>query len=53
MLRNNLMHGSKFIDQGTLDPQRETRLLAAAMAAVEIIVAHLPDTQRAFNSPAH
>jgi len=52
-VRNNLMHGSKFIDQGTLDPQRETKLLAAAMAAVEISAAHLPNTRRGFNSPAH
>jgi hypothetical protein len=51
-VRNNLMHGSKFIDQESIDPQRETKLLASAVSALEIILNRLPNTKDAFNSAA-
>jgi hypothetical protein len=51
-VRNNLMHGSKFIEQESLDPVRETKLLASAVNAISIILDHFPSTRDAFNSAA-
>lgn len=51
-VRNNLMHGSKFIEQESFDPQRESKLLASAIGALKIILDRLPHTKDAFNSAA-
>lgn len=51
-VRNNLMHGSKFIEQESFDPTRETKLLASAVSAITIVLDHLPLTKDAFNSAA-
>lgn len=51
-VRNNLMHGSKFLQRGNSDPEREKRLLSSAFIALSIILNKLPDTKRAFFSPA-
>lgn len=51
-VRNNLMHGSKFIEQESYDPARESKLLSSAISAITIILDHLPSTKDAFNSAA-
>lgn len=51
-VRNNLMHGSKFIEQESFDPARETKLLASAISALVIILDRLQHTKDAFNSAA-
>jgi hypothetical protein len=51
-VRNNLMHGSKFIEQESIDPARERKLLSSAVSALAIILDRLPSTKDAFNSAA-
>lgn len=49
-VRNNLMHGAKFLAKETTDPKRDIKLLMAAGCVVSACLAHCPKAYKAFDS---
>ena len=51
-VRNNLMHGAKFLEKETTDPERDLKLLNAAECVVSACLAQSAKAYHAFDSEA-
>lgn len=49
-VRNNLVHGAKFLAKESIDPQRDEKLLSAAECIIASCLSRSPDVYRAFDS---